>query len=186
MSFAIPRMIRSMRHDERGSIAVEFALVAPVLLVILAAVIDIGSAAYGKLSLDARVTAAAEYALGQSGPSDQAAANALAETLVALLQGGTSQNAEVVVNNATLARWTGSAISVDPLSGDATSCYCPTRDAGEISWGPAVGCATTCTTGESAGQFVRLSADARHVSLFPGYAFIEGETVKASTVLRLQ
>ncbi|MGI3212472.1 TadE/TadG family type IV pilus assembly protein [Roseovarius tibetensis] len=174
-----------MRHDERGSIAVEFALVAPVLLVIIAAVIDIGSAAYGKLSLDARVTAAAEYALGQSAPPDQTAAE-LAEKLVALLQGGASQTAEVNVNNAALARWTGSAISVDPLSGDGASCYCPTRDAGEISWGPAVGCATTCTTGESAGQFVRLSADARHVSLFPGYAFIEGETVKASTVLRLQ
>ena len=45
--------------DDSGSIAVEFALVAPILLFTIAGVFDIGSATYAKLALDARLTATA-------------------------------------------------------------------------------------------------------------------------------
>jgi Flp pilus assembly protein TadG len=176
----------SLRHDESGSIAVEFALVAPLLIFILAGVMDIGSATYIKLSLDSRLTSTAEYALLQPAPGDQEAAEVLAGNLVGLLQGGAIDTAQVIVNNGADATWDGTAATVSLLSGDAASCYCPTLSQDGVDWGPSTACGTECTSGDTAGQFVQISATARHIAVFPGYDFIEDGTVSARTVLRLQ
>lgn len=185
MSRRIASLVRSLKRNERGSIAVEFALVAPILVFVLAGVVDIGSATYARLSLDARVTAAAEYALFQTAPSTQDSADDLAQKLLGLLQGGTSDTAQVIVNNATSASWTGSAVTTSALPGDAGACYCPTIVTGDVTWGPVAECGTPCPDGGSAGQFVQISATTRHVTIFPGYAFIDGDTVATRTVLRL-
>lgn len=159
------RIMAGLRGNQCGSIAVEFALVAPVLMVVLAGVIDIGSAAYVRHSLDTRVTAAAEYALMEPELKDQVDADDLAERLVALVRPDASETVEVVVNSA---------------------CHCPTRSNGQIDLGMSLSCGTSCgASGETAGQFVQISATARHVSIFPGYAFSDGDTVGASAVLRL-
>lgn len=186
MTLRATSLIRSAKRDQRGSIAVEFALVAPILVFVLAGVIDIGSATYARLSLDARVTAAAEYALLQTAPDDQDSADELAGKLVGLLQGGASDTAEVVVNNAASARWTGSAVTTSTGPGDAASCYCPTLVQGDVAWGTAADCGTPCADGGSAGQYLQLSATTRHVSIFPGYMFFEGDSVATRTVVRLQ
>ena len=185
MTRLLTRLSQSLRRTDDGSIAVEFALVAPLLLLILAGVVDIGGAAYTKLELDARVTAAAEFALIQPTPGDQAAAQDLAEQLVGLLQGRASETAEVVVNNAAVAQWTGSTVTAGAGSGSADECYCPAVSDGAILWGAAMACGSACSSGATAGQFLHVSAAARHVTMFPGYAFIEEDTVKTSTVLRL-
>ncbi|WP_438363003.1 TadE/TadG family type IV pilus assembly protein [Nioella halotolerans] len=179
-------LIPSLKRDDSGSVAVEFALVAPVLVLILAGVVDIGSATYARLSLDARVTAAAEYAMLQPAPGDQDSADDLAARLAGLLQGEATDTGEVVVNNAAGASWTGTGVTASPRSGEATMCYCPTLEQGDIVWGPPAECATPCTDGGTAGQFVQLSATTRHVTIFPGYAFIDGDSVSTRTVLRLQ
>lgn len=180
------RWLRTLRQEQCGSIAVEFALVAPVLLFILAGVIDIGGATYTRLSLDARVTAMAEYALFQSAPGDQAGATDFAEGLAGMLQGRSSETARVVVNNAATAEWNGSAVATQSGPGDIANCYCPTLSADTMLWGPQTPCGTPCASGEEAGQFVQISADARHVTLFQGYGFLEGGMVGTSTVLRLK
>lgn len=179
-----PRIIGTLLRDSRGSIAVEFALVAPVLMVVLAGVIDIGSAAYARHALHARVTMAADYALLQPAPADQDAASTLAGSLVGLLPRSASDSVEVVVNNAVSAAWNGTAVTTSPGPGNATNCYCPTLSSGDIAWGAVAGCDAPCGSGDSAGKFVRISARSNHVSIFPGYAFI-GDTVGASAVLRL-
>lgn len=185
MNRCVTRRIRKLLGDTRGSIAVEFALVAPVLMIVLAGVIDIGSAAYTRLSLQSRVTTAGEDALmraDQGNDGDMA----VAERLIGLLQGRASETAEVVVNNAARATWDGSSVTTQSLSGDAMACYCPTRPNGQIEWGSSVACDTSCSaSGDSAGRFVQISATADHVSIFPGYAFIDGDMVRARAVLRL-
>ncbi len=180
------RPCRKVAQNEDGSIAVEFALVAPLLIFILAGVMDIGSATYVKLSLDSRLTSAAEYALLQPAPGDQEAAGDLAEKLSVLLQGGAIDTAEVVVNNGARATWDGTAVTVASLPGDAASCYCPAPEQGGVGWGQSMACGTACASGDTAGQFVQISATARHVAVFPGYDFIEDGVVSARTVLRLQ
>lgn len=177
---------RSLRRDQGGSIAVEFALVAPVLLLILAGVVDIGSAAYARLSLDTRLTAAAEYALFQPAPADREGAEGLAETLAALLSGEASETAEVDVNNAAQARWTGTQVTTTSGPGEADMCYCPTPAPEGVTWGTPQECGATCATGESAGQFVQISTTARLVTLFRGYDLMDSETVESRTVLRLR
>lgn len=179
--------IAKLRRDTRGSIAVEFALVAPVLMVVLAGVIDIGSATYARLSLDARVTAAAEYALMQSAPADQAAADAMAEKLIGLLSDGNPQSVEVNVNNAARRTWADGAVQTASAPGAAAACYCPTRASdGTITWGGAKNdCDSLCYSGDTAGPFVQISAATKHVSIFPGYGFTDGDTVSARTILRL-
>ncbi len=186
MTRRAPFLLRTLRADQRGSIAVEFALVAPVLLLILAGVVDIGSAAYARLSLDARLTAAAEYALFRPAPTDQDGAEMLAGTLAGMLRGADTDTAEVVVNNAANAQWDGSGVYTSPGPGEAGMCYCPAPAQDGVVWGPSVACASTCTTGESAGKFVQISATTRLVTLFRGYAFLDGETVETRTVLRFQ
>lgn len=166
------RVIRKLRKDETGSIAVEFALVAPVLLLIVAGVIDIGSATSVKLSLDARVTTTAEYALLQSAPGDREAAEALAGKLAGLLQGDSSVTATVDVNNAARAEWTGETVTVATGPGKPENCYCPTFSGTKIEWGHPVGCGLDCASGDSAGQFVQVSATAQHVPIFLGHALL--------------
>ncbi|MEI4233533.1 TadE/TadG family type IV pilus assembly protein [Roseovarius sp. D22-M7] len=175
----------ALLRDARGSIAVEFALVAPVLMVVLAGVIDIGSAAHARLSLQARVTAATEYALLQPAPPDQPAAADMAQRLVGLLQGGGTTGAEAVVNNAASAAWSEGAVTPSAGPGAATACYCPALSGGAVDWGSPVVCDTPCAAGGTAGPFVRIAAQARHVSLFPAYGFVAGDTLQASAVLRL-
>ena len=87
MTRRFARMIRMLSGDARGSIAVEFALVAPVLMIVLAGVIDIGSAAYVKHSLNTRVTTATEYALIQSVLKENDDPKKLEGKLVSLVQG---------------------------------------------------------------------------------------------------
>lgn len=186
MNRRVASLIKSLKREETGSIAVEFALVAPVLVFVLAGVIDIGSATYAKLSLDARVTAAAEYALFQTAPNDQDSADDLALKLVGLLQGEASETAEVIVNNAAGAKWTGTEVATSQGPGDAGMCYCPSLGQGDLAWGAPVECGTSCADGGTAGQYVQISATTRHVTIFPGYGFIDGDRVATSTVLRLQ
>ena len=178
------RIMAALRGDQRGSIAVEFALVAPVLMVVLAGVIDIGSAAYVRHSLDTRVTAAAEYALMRDKLTFQGDADKLATELLGLLQGGASETVEVAVNNTARVKWSESGSTTSTGPGDADAHYCIGSD-GEIAWNLAVDDDKSCTSGEVAGQFVRISATARHVSIFTGYAFSDEGTVGASAVLRL-
>lgn len=186
MTRAVPRLLSFLGRREGGSIAVEFALVAPVFAFGLAGVVDIGAAAYARLSLDARVTAAADYALVQPAPPDTDAARALARQLVDLVREGHSDTSEVVVNNAARTTWTGTAVSTSSGPGDATACYCPTLGSSGMAWGQALDCGATCASGVSAGQFVEIAATARHVAIFPGHAFVDDNTVRTRTVLRLQ
>lgn len=178
------RMMQLLRLDEHGSIAVEFALVAPILMIVLAGVIDIGSAAYTKISLQSRVTTAGEYALMQSAPQKQDDFDDLAEEVIELLEWSALETANVIVNNAVSAEWDGSSPTEPSGTGDVEAYYC-IGSAGEIDWASVVDRDTICSSDEPAGQFVQISASARHVSLFPGYAFSDGDTVSARAVLRL-
>lgn len=56
------------RHDERGSAAVEFALVLPLLLLLIFGIIDFGRALNVQITLSAAAREGARWAaLGQSG-----------------------------------------------------------------------------------------------------------------------
>ena len=64
------RSIRSFRADRRGSTAVEFALIMPVLLLFLGGVVDFGRAFYYRTELDQALRSGMQYTL--KAPTDTA------------------------------------------------------------------------------------------------------------------
>lgn len=60
-------ILRRKAHDRRGTAAIEFALVAPVMITILIAVVDIGGALQQNIRLEAAARSALGYAHAYSG-----------------------------------------------------------------------------------------------------------------------
>ena len=67
------RRRRSLRHDRRGVTAVEFAIVAPVMLLLIFGLLDLTFQAYVQSVLDGAVNAAARAATTEQSAGDQAA-----------------------------------------------------------------------------------------------------------------
>lgn len=134
----------SVVRDRRGSSAVELALTAPILLLLVFAGIDYG----GALVEDIKLTGAAR-----------------AGAQVALLDPARWQDS-AVLERAALEEYMGHRLSDTemqsvPLSATSTAfCAC--------TGGAAVACGSTCTGGTLPGQFVRLSLN-RDVNLTMPY-----------------
>jgi Flp pilus assembly protein TadG len=62
---ALPRFRRGCRRcaDERGAAGIEFALIAPILIALVIAIIDLGMATYAKREAHAAAQAAAQFSL---------------------------------------------------------------------------------------------------------------------------
>lgn len=185
-------MIRRARHlasrflnGTSGSVAVEFAMIAPVFLLTLAGIVDIGSAMTTKLSQNARITAAADYALLQSAPGDAAEARTLAQRLAGLVREDGAQRGRVVVNNAASAEWDGGLVSTSTGPGNASAFYCPALTDQGYSWGASVASGTKCAAGGTAGQFIEISASLEHVAIFPIHSFMDGNRITARSLVRL-
>lgn len=178
-----PLTVRLLR-EQGGAVAIEFAVMATLLMLILAAVVDIGSAGIISLRLNSEATAAADYVLLQPSPQDDEAATALATVLAELLRSGGTTDVEVDVNNAAVAHWAGGSVSA-AAGGDTSACYCPETTRGALNWGSPVACNAPCGTGDTAGQFVGIRLGARYVPLFSGFGFLDNNTVEVRTMIRL-
>jgi Flp pilus assembly protein TadG len=143
---------------------VEFALMAPLLLILLTGVGEIGIAAYQTLQVQAAAEAAALYAVKHppSSPSDSAALTAI----------GTA------VTNGT--GTTGITASPAPTS----FCGCPAAG-GVVS--QATDCTTVCSLDSKApGQYVLVSATITHTILLPYLSLPLPATLTASSTVRVK
>ena len=122
------------RHCSRGVATVEFAMLSPVLILILAAITDFGLVLHKKAQLDASVSAAANYALLQSEGLSSSNASQLAIKTATVLIGSSSGNTEatVLVNNALKLIVADGKATSQPGVGSADSCYCPVRISDQI------------------------------------------------------
>ena len=174
-------------RDEAGSPAVEFALIAPVFLLILAATFDIGAIIHGKFRLDAQVSSAASYAQIMGKTILDASATGFAGTLATMVSGGTGiTTATVILNNGARANFINGIVQTTDLSGDVAQCYCPSRVAGSIQWGSTKVCHAVCADGSTAGRFMEIGASTPHIALFGGYGLTDNGTVSASALVRLE
>lgn len=83
---------KTIRQDRTGSVAVEFALIAPIMVAIFGIAVDLGRVMYDAMSVSAAARAAAEYARAM--PDDAAGIQA-----AALAGGGLSATAVVSVSS---------------------------------------------------------------------------------------
>lgn len=178
-----------LRRDARGAAAVEFALVAPIFCLLLAAAIDFGGALYTNLKLDAAVAAGANYAQVNAANVSAANGSALALNIANIVKtsdGATYADAAVVVNNGPSATVTGGAVSSGGTPTGADACYCPTGSGDSLVWGGATTCGAACPASGVAGKFVTISVRRNYSPIFSSYGLVQNQTIRASAVVETQ
>jgi Flp pilus assembly protein TadG len=189
-SFArLLRLPAHFRRDRTGASALEFALLAPVFLVILAGVLDIGTLLHTKYRLNAAIAAGSNYALvnGQDISEDDGAGLALnIAKVLAGEQPMSSSESTVVVNNAAQVSVSGGVATTASMPGDGDACYCPTKVNGAIAWGSTATCGSVCAGGNVAGKFVLISISKPYAPMFGGYGFTDAGQISVSAVVQGQ
>ena len=166
-----------------GIAAIEFALLAPVFVMVFAGTIDVGNALYIQTLLDSAVAADTDYAVvnaasvtANTNPSTGTAlASELASkiaTIVSTSNGGTAANTTVVANNGPSVSIAGRLTISSGTTSNASPCYCQTGSPTSWTWGSSVTCGNSCTGGGTAGKFVTVTASDSVTPFFPAYTFV--------------
>ncbi|MDB5545288.1 MAG: pilus assembly protein [Hyphomicrobiales bacterium] len=158
-------------RDTRGVSGVEFALVAPVLTVMMVGVIDIGGMVSTKLDLNASISTAAAYAQMNAANVSSTGGASLASTLsliVAHARGPSWADADVVVNNGPGSSVAAGNRSPRGTASQADFCYCPLKSGTTVTWGVNRSCNAACPAGGGgiAGKFVSLTATRQFTPIF--------------------
>ena len=125
----LPRLRRAAAA-RRGTAAMEFGLIAPILIAVMLAVVDIG----GAIQQNIRLEAAARSALGYAHLySDNT--NAIRNYVISALNGWN----DVTVENVTM------------------TCACGTTANNVTTWGNNVACPATCTSGEEQRRMIAIN-----------------------------
>ena len=185
------KMISLLRvlADRRGVSAVEFALIAPIFGLMLAAAADFGGVLYVKFGLENSVSAAANYALLNApnvGSSNGATLAQNLATIIASERGSNWANGTVVVNNGPSATISSGAVTSGGSLSGADSCYCPTKSGSSLNWGVPVACGSTCASGALAGKFVSIVATKTYTPMFSSYGIVKNNMISSSAVAETQ
>lgn len=101
---------RRLRDDERGTSAIEFGMLAPVLLVVVMAVAELGNGIFHKMELTSAARAGAQYAILKGYSSS---------TIATVVQGSTNLSGITVTSGQSCECSSGAT-----PSGTAPSCTC--------------------------------------------------------------
>jgi Flp pilus assembly protein TadG len=179
-----------LRRDRSGVSAVEFALISPVFLLILAGTVDIGGSLKAKFELSTAVSAGSNYALLNGDKVNSSGGSALAGNIMAVVASGLSGNGggvQVVINN-------GAAVAYDANTSTATQsgtaanadlCYC-TGSSGAVAWSTPVACGSVCGTGTIAGKFVTITASKPYTPIFGGLGIVQNGSITVQSVVQPQ
>ncbi|TPI47349.1 pilus assembly protein [Mesorhizobium sp. B2-9-1] len=186
-----PAFARFLRRETSGASAVEFALISPVLILILAGLVDIGASLKAKFDLSSAISAGSNYALLGADKVNSAGGGTLAGNILAVVANGLGSaggSVQVVVNN-------GATVNYDTSNGTATQtgtvsnadlCYCPTGSAASVTWGSAVTCGSTCPAGGIGGKFVAISASRSFSPLFGGFDVVNSGNITVRAMVQPQ
>jgi Flp pilus assembly protein TadG len=174
----------------KGSVAFEFALVAPVMFYLVLATLNLGFYILDQIKLATAVNAGAQYSLayytnnvgnwnasGQSGKYTSAFTPTI-QSVIRTIAGLTLTSNNVVYNNNDLTN---------------TSCYCPTGTGPNWSWGSAVACGassasattTLCASGDLPGKYVSIKVTYAFTPIIPN-PWIGATTLTEFAMVRLQ
>jgi len=185
----IDTLLRIAARDRRGVAAVEFVVLAPIFLLIMAGLVDFGGVLYTKFGLGAAVSAASNYAAIQIANVNSTGGSTLAAslaTVAANAQGTAWANAAVTVNAGPSAASTAGVVTASGTASAADACYCPTGTAAALTWGSAVACAAVCPAGGYAGKFVLIKASKTYSPFFSSYGLVTAGTLSTSSIVQVQ
>lgn len=182
------QIFSKFRNSERGASAIEFALIAPIVLVLLAAVVDFGLLLQNRSSMEAATSSAMSYALakGQDLKADNAVSYVATVAEIASRQLGGDVEVDITLNRTLVALKTGAGLTQSGSGGAANLCYCPTRRGAAIDWGNSVACTATCPAGGLAGRFLAIKVVRPYQTLFFDYGIASDGTVTVETLAGLQ
>jgi Flp pilus assembly protein TadG len=183
------RAMTALRRPVRGAAALEFGLLVPIFMIILAGGVDLGNAVLGGMLTNAAVSAGSNFAMVNATNVSSTAGATLASniaTIVANSNGTGWANSSVTVNNGPTASMTSGVLSTGGTPANADSCYCPTGTATSPTWGTAVACGNSCVGGGLAGKFVVVSATYSYTPLIKGYSFAPSGNITAAMIAQTQ
>jgi Flp pilus assembly protein TadG len=187
----IARAMQRFSADRKGVSAVEFAMIAPVFLIIIAGIVDVGGVLYTKYRLNAAISAGSNYALVNGQDIGEDNGSTLALNIAKLLAGqesntGSGAEATVAVNNGTQIVMSGGTATSSTMPGNATSCYCPQISNNAVTWGTAKTCGSACSGGGIAGKFVTIKISRPFAPMFGSYGVIDEGQISISAVVQGQ
>ena len=182
-------LARFLHRETGGASAVEFALISPVLILILAGTVDIGASLKAKFDLSSAISAGSNYALRGADKVSSTGASTLASnitTVVASGLGSAGGSVQVVVNNGTAVSYNSSTATATQsgTASNADLCYCPTGTAASVTWGSSVTCGSTCPAGGFAGKFVTISASRSFSPLFGGFGVVTSGSIGVQAMVQ--
>jgi Flp pilus assembly protein TadG len=172
-----------------GTAAVEMALISPMLMILLAGIIDFGRAYREEIELSSAVAAASQYALLNVASINSTNAGNLAATLsgvVANTNGAAWAAATVTVNDGATNALAGGVATTSGTAANADSCWCPTGASSAWNWGSAATCGSACAGGTLAGKFVTIAGTRQFTAIFTAYGLIGNITLHQSTIVQAQ
>lgn len=180
--------------DETGSAAVEFAILSPLFLIILAGIANIGLAINWKIAAENRISAVSNQAIIEKpNLTDENAAidyfNEIKDFVSnSPIQEYSQDNEKFILN-------LNNFYEITITAGEATSkaldkplsdCYCPNKSNGIIIWGNSFNCSETCADGQTAARYLIVTAENNSLlNIISGYAFSPAD-VKFTTAIRLE
>jgi Flp pilus assembly protein TadG len=182
------RKFLATRHDD-GVAALEFALISPAFVLVLAGIVDLGGVVSAKFRLDTAIAAASNYVLVNNSQVSSSQGAALATNIASIVTTGdttTTANGTVVVNDGPTVTVSAGTSTSSGTAASADLCYCPTGSPSSLTWGSAVTCGSTCPSGLLAGKFVLISANYTYLPVFTSYNFINGGVVYSGALVQTQ
>ena len=160
--------------DRRGASALEFALIAPIFLLLLAGTVELGGMLYTRFQLNSALSAAASYTLLNGSALSEATAPSLVANTAAITAGDTNSSVSVTiaVNKDYAGTLRNGQLTTSGSPSDADRCYCPTGTGATPDWGTAIACESVCSNGSIAGKFITITAERAYSPMFSDYQIV--------------
>ncbi|CAM5318995.1 hypothetical protein ATER59S_00992 [Aquamicrobium terrae] len=180
---------RTFTCREDGVALVEFTLVLPILVLLLAMAVDFGAVIHTRFRLNAAVSAGANYAFIHGEEAAGSGASALARDIVALVadnQGPGWAESESLVNDGPHAVRNAQGTIETGNADHVRDCYCLTGSASSPVWGGAVTCGDQCPSGGYAGRFVLIEARHAYSPVFSNYGMVSDGHLTVQAIVQIQ
>jgi Flp pilus assembly protein TadG len=171
-------------RSESGIAAVEFALLAPIMMLILGVMLDLGFNLITRFNVTQSLSVASNYAIIQGESVSSSGGASLAQSLLSLVPA--EMDATITVNNGPVASRTSGSVTTSGSASNANICYCPSLNGGTVSWGGSVSCGNTCPSGGLAGKYVALTAKQMYTPMFPVLSFVKSGWISTSALVQVQ
>jgi Flp pilus assembly protein TadG len=181
-------LVKRFMGREHGVSGVEFALMAPVFLILLVAAVDFGTSIYERTRIEDAAQASMTYAMGRGQSLDTSKNAETAQNLERILRArlGDGILSSVDVNNGAKRSYNGTQSTPTGTAAQGGLCYCPSLGSGGVNWGTSVACQASCPGGGTSGKFAFISISKPFSPVFGFFGAGENGYLKLQTIGRIE